>query len=229
MAEPAEATLPRTGASGPDGLLATKLYVPRPQPGFVPRPRLVEGLDHGLAQGLTLVCAPAGFGKTALLAGWARRAQRPVAWLSLDAGDNDPARFWRHAIAALGAVRPGVAEHVAPLLGPPPPSSFEGLVTALINQLAAQPGEGEVVLVLDDYHLIDAQPVHASLAFLLEHRPPELQLVLTCRADPPLPLARLRGRGQLAELRAAELRFTAAEAAALLRQAVGPLPGSWVS
>ncbi len=95
-------------------------------------------------------------------------------------------------------------------------------MTALINQLAAQPGEGEVVLVLDDYHLIDAQPVHASLAFLLEHRPPELQLVLTCRADPPLPLARLRGRGQLAELRAAELRFTAAEAAALLRQAVGP-------
>src|SRR6266540_2676550 len=107
-------------------------------------------------------------------------------------------------------------------LGPPAPSSFEGLVTALINQLAAQPGEGEVVLVLDDYHLIDAQPVHASLAFLLEHRPPELQLVLTCRADPPLPLARLRGRGQLAELRAADLRFTSEEAAALLRQTVGP-------
>jgi LuxR family maltose regulon positive regulatory protein len=130
MAEPAEATLPSTGASGPDGLLATKLYVPRPQPGFVLRTRLVEGLNHGLAQGLILVCAPAGFGKTALLADWARRAQRPVAWLSLDQGDNDPARFWRHVVAALGAVRPGVAEHVAPLLGPPPPSSFEGLVTA---------------------------------------------------------------------------------------------------
>jgi len=222
MAEPAEATLPSTGASGPDGLLATKLYAPRPRPGFVVRPRLVEGLNHGLAQGLLLVCAPAGFGKTALLADWARRAQRPVAWLSLDLGDNDPARFWRHAIAALGAVRPGLAEHVAPLLGPPALPSFEGLVTALINELAAQPDQGEVVLVLDDYHLIDAQPVHASLTFLLEHRPPELQLVLTCRADPPLPLARLRGRGQLAELRAADLRFTAEEAAALLREAVGP-------
>src|SRR6266511_1589379 len=200
MAEPPQAAPPRTGASGPDGLLATKLYAPRPQPGFVLRPRLVEQLNHGLAQGLTLVCAPAGFGKTTLLADWAQRLQRPVAWLSLDPGDNDPARFWRHVAAALDRVRLGIAEHVVPLLGPPPPPSFEGLVTALINQLAAQPGEGEVVLVLDDYHLIDSQPVHASLAFLLEHRPPELQLVLTCRADPPLPLARLRGRLQLAGL-----------------------------
>src|SRR6266511_1139354 len=222
MAEPPQAAPPRTGASGPDGLLATKLYAPRPQPGFVLRPRLVEQLNHGLAQGLTLVCAPAGFGKTTLLADWAQRLQRPVAWLSLDPGDNDPARFWRHVAAALDRVRLGIAEHVVPLLGPPPPPSFEGLVTALINQLAAQPGEGEVVLVLDDYHLIDSQPVHASLTFLLEHRPPELQLVLTCRADPPLPLARLRGRGQLAELRAADLRFTSEEAAALLRQTVGP-------
>src|SRR6266545_596747 len=134
MAEPPQAAPPRTGASGPDGLLATKLYAPRPQPGFVLRPRLVEQLNHGLAQGLTLVCAPAGFGKTALLADWAQRAQRPVAWLSLDPGDNDPARFWRHVAAALGAVRLGIAEHVVPLLGPPPPPSFEGLVTALINQ-----------------------------------------------------------------------------------------------
>jgi LuxR family maltose regulon positive regulatory protein len=203
-------------------LLATKLFVPRPRPGFVPRPRLAEGLDHGLGQGLSLVCAPAGFGKTALLADWARRARRPVAWLSLDQGDNDPARFWRHVVAALGVVRPGVAEQVAPLLGPPAPPSFAGLVTALINQLAAQPDQGEVVLVLDDYHLIDAQSVHASVAFLLEHRPPGLQLVLTCRADPPLPLARLRGRGQLAELRADDLRFTAEEAGALLRQGVVP-------
>src|SRR6266545_1039520 len=187
MAEPPQAAPPRTGASGPDGLLATKLYAPRPQPGFVLRPRLVEQLNHGLAQGLTLVCAPAGFGKTTLLADWAQRLQRPVAWLSLDPGDNDPARFWRHVAAALDRVRLGIAEHVVPLLGPPPPPSFEGLVTALINQLAAQPGEGEVVLVLDDYHLIDSQPVHASLTFLLEHRPPELQLVLTCRARPSGP------------------------------------------
>jgi len=224
MPEPPQATPQRTGTRGPDGLLATKLYVPLLRPGFVLRPRLVGQLDHGLAHALTLVCAPAGFGKTALLADWARRGRRPVAWLSLDAGDNDPARFWRHVAAALDRVRPGIAEHAAPLLGPPAPPSFEALVTALINELAAQPGEGEVVLVLDDYHLIDAQPVHASLTFLLEHRPPELHLVLASRADPPLPLARLRGRGQLAELRAADLRFTAEEAAALLREAAGPGP-----
>jgi len=203
-----------------DGLLATKLYLPRPQPGFVPRPRLVGQLGQGLAGPLTLVCAPAGFGKTALLADWARRGRRPVGWLSLDEADNDPARFWRHVVAALEGVRPGVAERIAPLLGPPAPSSFEGLVTALINELAARPDE--VVLVLDDYHLVEAQPVHVSLGFLLEHPPPGLQLVVASRADPPLPLARLRAGGQLAELRAADLRFTPEEAAELLRAVVGP-------
>ena len=131
-------------ASERDVLLATKLHVPGPRPGFVPRPRLADRLDEGLGRGLVLVCAPAGYGKTALLADWARRGQRPVAWLSLDAGDNDPARFWRHAVAALDRVCPGIGERVGPLLGPPPPPSFEGLVTALINELAAQPGAGEV-------------------------------------------------------------------------------------
>ena len=223
MADPPATTLQPAGAGGPDGLLATKLYLPRLQPGFLARPRLSEGLDEGLARGLVLVCAPAGFGKTALLADWARQGRRPVAWLSLDRGDNDPARFWRHVIAALDQVHPGTAEQLAPLLGPPPPPAFEGLVAALINELAGQPGAGEIPLVLDDYHLIDAQPVHASLGFLLEHRPAALRLVLASRADPPLGLARLRGRGQLAELRATELRFTVEEAAALLRQAVGPV------
>ena len=222
MADPPATTLQPAGAGGPDGLLATKLYLPRLQPGFIARPRLAKRLDEGLARGVVLVCAPAGFGKTALLADWARQGRRPVAWLSLDPGDNDPARFWRHVIAALGRVRPGTAEQLAPLLGPPSPSAFEGLVTALINELAGQPGAGEMLLILDDYHLIDAQPVHASLGFLLEHRPAALRLVLASRADPPLGLARLRGRGQLAELRAAELRFTVEEAAALLRQAAGP-------
>jgi ATP/maltotriose-dependent transcriptional regulator MalT len=135
-----------------DVLLATKLHVPGPRPGFVPRPRLVGALGDGLV----LVCAPAGFGKTALLADWLRSGDRPVAWLSLDAGDNDPVRFWRHLVAALDRVRPGTGERVAPLLGPSP-SSFEGLVTALINELAASPGDNEIVLVLDDYHLVDAQ------------------------------------------------------------------------
>ncbi|HEX2819361.1 MAG TPA: LuxR C-terminal-related transcriptional regulator [Streptosporangiaceae bacterium] len=136
-----------------DVLLATKLHVPGRRPGFVPRPRLADRLDEGLGRGLVLVCAPAGFGKTALLADWARCGRRPVAWLSLDAGDNDPARFWRHAVAALDGVYPGIGERVGPLLGPPAPSSFEGLVTALINELAAQPRADEVLLVLDDYHL----------------------------------------------------------------------------
>ena len=152
-------------------------------------------LDEGLSRGLVLVCAPAGYGKTVLLADWARRGQRPVAWLSLDAGDNDPARFWRHAVAALDRACPGIGERVGPLLGPPAPPSFEALVTALINELAAGPGTDEVLLVLDDYHLIDSQPVHASVGFLLEHRPPGLRLVLTSRSDPPLALARLRARG----------------------------------
>jgi ATP/maltotriose-dependent transcriptional regulator MalT len=204
---------------GPDGLLATKLHVPRPPPGFVARPRLVDRLDEGLAHELTLVCAPAGFGKTSLLAEWSQRRERPVGWLSLDAGDNDPVRFWRHAVAALDRAQPGVAERISALLGPPAPASFEGLATALVNELAAD--GGDALLILDDYHLIEAQPVHASLQFLLDHQPPELHVVLASRADPQLPLARLRARGQLTELRVAELMFTLEEAAALLRETAG--------
>ena len=211
-------------------LLATKLHVPSRRPGFVPRPRLVGRLEEGLARGLILVCAPAGSGKTVLLADWARHGGRPVAWLSLDVGDNDPARFWRHVVAALGRARPAIGELAEPVLGPLEASSPDGLVMALINELAAEPGEDEVLLVLDDYHLIDSQPVHGSLLFLLEHLPPGLRIVLASRSDPPLPLARLRASGQLAELRAAELRFTADEAAALLREAIGAdLPGTAVT
>jgi LuxR family transcriptional regulator, maltose regulon positive regulatory protein len=216
--------------SGPGVLLATKLHVPRRQPGFVPRGRLVEALGAGLARGLVLVCAPAGFGKTALLADWARGDGRPVAWLGLDGGDSDPARFWRYVVAALDRARPGLVTRVGPLLGPPPPGSFEGLVTALINELAADPGPDEVLLVLDDYHLVDSGLVHESVGVLLENLPPGLRVVVSGRADPPLPLARLRARGQLAELRAAELRFTRDEAAALLREATAPdLPGTAVA
>ena len=205
-------------ARGPD-LLATKLRLPRPLPGFAARPRLVDRLDDGLMRELTLVCAPAGFGKTSLLADWSRRGERLVGWLSLDAGDNDPVRFWRHTVAALDRVRPGLAESVSPLLSPPAPSSFDALATALVNELARE--DGHAVLVFDDYHLIEAQAVHTSLQFLLEHQPPSLHVVLATRADPQLPLARLRARGQLTELRAAELMFTREEAAALLRAAAG--------
>jgi LuxR family maltose regulon positive regulatory protein len=240
MLEPPADPPAGAGVGGSDRLLATKLFAPSAQPGFVSRPRLVEALDVGLGRGLVLISAPAGFGKTALLAEWS--SQRPVAWLSLDPGDSDPARFWRYALAALDRARPGIADGVGPLLGPPAPPSYEGLVTALVNELVGEtdePGEhgepdgsdgGEVVLVLDDYHVIDSQEIHATLAWLLERRPPGLHLVLTSRADPPLPLARLRARGQLAELRAADLRFTEEEAAALLQEVVDiPVPEASVA
>jgi LuxR family maltose regulon positive regulatory protein len=201
-----------------DVLLATKLNVPGLRPDLVSRPRLAQRLDEARGRGLVLVCAPAGYGKTVVLAWWVRRGRNPVAWLSLDAGDNDPARFWRHAVAALDQVRPGISERLGPLLGPPAPPSLEPLVTALINEVAGQHGDDGTLLVLDDYHVISSQPVHESLRFLLEHRPPGLQLALASRSDPPLGLARLRARGELAELRAAELRFTPGEAAALLQQ-----------
>jgi len=208
-----------------DVLLATKLNVPGLRPDLVPRPRLAQRLDEGRGGGFVLVCAPAGYGKTVLLAEWARRGRHPVAWLSLDAGDNDPARFWRHAVAALDRVQPGISERIGALLGPPAPASFGPVVTALINEVAGQPDAGEaLLLVLDDYHVISSPLVHSSLGFLVEHRPPGLHLALASRSDPPLALARLRARGQLTELRAAELRFTAEEAAALLRQ-VAAAPG----
>ena len=206
-------------------LLATKLNVPGLRPDLVPRPRLAQRLDESRGRGLVLVCAPAGYGKTVLLAEWVRRGRHRVAWLSLDAGDNDPARFWRHTVAALDRVRPGISERMGPLLGPPAPPAFEPLVTALINEVADQPDADQaLLLVLDDFHVISSQLVHSSLGFLLEHRPPGLHLALTSRSDPPLALARLRARGQLTELRAAELRFTPGEAAALLQQ-VAAAPG----
>ena len=187
MADQPVAAQARVALSGQDVLLATKLHVPGLQPGFVPRLRLVEALGEGLARQLILVCAPAGFGKTAVLADWASRGRWPVGWLSLDPGDNDPARFWRHAVAALDRARPGIAERVDLLLGQPASASFEPLVTALVNELADQPGEDDLLLVLDDYHLVSSEPVHTSVAFLLGHLPPGLHLVLASRADPPLP------------------------------------------
>jgi hypothetical protein len=226
MGEPVSA---EAATSERDVLLATKLNVPRLRPDLVPRPRLAQRLDQDRGRGLALICAPAGCGNTVLLTEWVRRGRNPVAWLSLDIGDNDPARFWRHAVAALDQSRPGISERLGPLLGPPAPPSFEPLVTALINEVAGQPDAGqpdaaETLLVLDDYHVISSQPVHESLRFLLEHRPPGLHLALASRSDPPLALARLRARGQLAELRAEDLRFTPGEAAALLRQ-VTAAPG----
>jgi LuxR family maltose regulon positive regulatory protein len=199
--------------------LATKLHVPRPRPGFLLRPRLLGRLAEGAGRELVLVCTPAGFGKTTLLGDWARRSQQPVSWLSLDVGDNDPTRFWRYVAAALGETAAGLGEPVAPLLAGPQVAPLEAVVTGLINGLAGLPDRR--ALVLDDYHVIEAPPVHHSLGLLLDRLPAQLQVVLASRADPPLPLARLRARGQLLELRERDLRFTSEETAALLREGAG--------
>jgi LuxR family maltose regulon positive regulatory protein len=219
MGERAGPTIP-AATSARDVLLATKLHLPSARREAVPRSRLIERLQTGIDRGLVLVCAPAGYGKTALLAQWIDHIGFPAAWLSLDASDNDPIRFWRHAVAALDGIRTGIAEHVRPLLGASAPGALEGLVTVLINELAGT--ADDALLVLDDYHVIDAPAVHESVAFLLEHPPPGLHVTVASRSDPPLPLARMRARGELTEVRAADLRFTTAEAAALLHAALGP-------
>ena len=219
MAEPPTTTPLEPASPERDVLLATKLHVPRPRPGFVPRPHLLEQLSNGTASAMTLVCAPAGFGKTSVLAEWTRIRPQPVAWLSLDHSDSDPARFWRYVAAALDRPRPGIAQQVAALLQGPQQPPLEAVLTVVVNELAGV--AEEVVLVLDDYHLIDDPAVHGSLALLLERLPPQLRLMLASRADPPLPLARLRAGGKLSELRERDLRFTATETAALLREATG--------
>ena len=200
-------------------LLETKLFVPRPRPGLVPRRRLIELLDRGTASKLTLVSAPAGFGKTTLLAEWLAANDRPAAWVSLDLGDNDHQSFWSYVIAALQTMAPGVGANAVALLQESQPPPIETVLTTLLNDLGAL--TDDLVLVLDDYHLIDSREVHEGVEFVLDHAPPLLHLVLATRADPSLPLARLRARGHLVEARAAELRFTSDEASAYLTGAVG--------
>ena len=209
----------------PAALLETKFYVPRSRPGLVPRLRLRERLDRGTASKLTLISAPAGFGKTTLLTEWlaagpaAPADERLAAWLSLDRGDNDPASFWAYVIAALRTVASGVGESALALLHTPQPPPIETVLTALLNDLGVV--ASETVLVLDDYHVIDARDVQDGMAFLLDHLPPWLHVVIASRADPALPLARLRARGELVETRAAELRFTPDEAVAYLNEMMG--------
>jgi LuxR family transcriptional regulator, maltose regulon positive regulatory protein len=201
-------------------LLATKLHIPRPRPELVARPRLSERLDAGLACQLTLVSTPAGFGKTTLLSGWAAHCGAGVAWLSLDEGDNDPVRFLAHLFAGLQTIDGCLGTDALAALQSPQPPSLEELLIGFINQLSAFPAP--CVLILDDYHLIEAAAVHSLVAFLLDHQPAPLHLVLAARADPPLPLARLRAAGQLVELRLKDLRFTSAETAEFLGRVVGP-------
>ncbi len=200
-------------------ILATKLYLPPPRPGFVLRPRLTERLNGGLYRKLILISAPAGFGKTTLVSEWIEESGQQAAWLSLDEGDNDPARFLAYLAAALQTIEPGIGEGMLGDLQSSQPPSTEVILTALLNEIITIPRD--FILVLDDYHLIDTKPVDIALAFLVEHLPARMHLVITTRQDPQLPLARLRARGQLTEVRAAELRFTASEAADFLNQVMG--------
>lgn len=225
-------------------MLATKLYIPPLRSKVVHRPRLIERLNAGLQHKLTLISAPAGFGKTTLISEWIShlrfpisdfgvdsseqksiqnpksKIQNQVAWLSLDERDDDLIRFLTHLVAALQTVAPKLGEGVLRVLQSPQPprepAACESLLTLLLNEITTLPDH--FVLVLDDYHVLEAKPINLALTFLIEHLPPQMHLVITTREDPQLPLARLRGRGQLTELRAADLRFTAAEAATFLNQ-----------
>ncbi|MGD9030722.1 MAG: LuxR family transcriptional regulator, partial [Anaerolineae bacterium] len=202
-------------------LLQTRLHITQPRPNLVPRPHLIERLDSGLSLGrrLTLLSAPAGFGKTTLLSEWAAGAEQAVAWLSLDEGDNDPALFLAYLMAALQGADPSIGRSVQAMLQSPQPPPPEALLTGLINDIAAAPDP--FLLVLDDYHLIHTLPIHQQLAFLLEHQPAHMHLVIASREDPPLPLSRLRARAQMVEIRQADLTFTPVEAAAFLRRTMG--------
>ena len=209
-------------AETPIPILSTKLFVPPPRPTLVPRPRLVARLSQGLTLPLTLISAPAGFGKTTLISEWrASNAGRgyPLACLSLDNDDNDPTRFLTYLVAALGTLKPDLAETALGLLQSPQPPPLQAFLTGLINDLGEL--HHSFALVLDDYHVITAQPVHEALSFLLDHLPRHMHLVLLTRADPPLPLARMRARDQLVEIRADDLRFTSSEAAAFFNQVMG--------
>ena len=200
-------------------LLLTKLYIPPPRPKIVLRSRLIERLNEGLHCKLTLISAPAGFGKTTLVSEWVTGRERPAAWLSLDEGDNDIARFLAYLVAALQTLTPKIGAGVLAALQSLQPPPIESILTALLNEIAAI--SGNFILVLDDYHVIGAQPVDDALSFLIEHLPPQMHMVIATREDPPLPLARLRARGRLTELRAADLRFVPAEAAEFLNVTMG--------
>ncbi|MGF1497862.1 MAG: LuxR C-terminal-related transcriptional regulator [Elainellaceae cyanobacterium] len=199
-------------------LLETKLYRPQWSADRVSRPRLINRINP--QRKLILVSAPAGFGKTTLLAEWvASVPRRRIAWVSLDPNDNDPTVFWTYLITALQNIHSGMGEQSLALLQSPQPPPIESVLMTLLNEVIAV--EEEVVLILDDYHAISTQAIHDGIAFLLGHLPPQMHLIIASRADPPLSLARLRSHRELIELRASDLRFTPEEAAAFLNQVMG--------
>jgi LuxR family maltose regulon positive regulatory protein len=188
---------------------------------MVSRPRLLERLNEGLHRKLILISAPAGFGKTTLVSQWLAGYKFPAAWLSLDEGENDSSRFLTYLVAALQTITPTLGEGVSGLLQSPQPPPPEAILTILLNEITTIPDH--FVLVLDDYHVLDAKSVDHALSYLVDHLPPQMHLVIATREDPPLPLARLPAGGQLTELRVADLRFTPSEAAGFLNQVVGLL------
>src|SRR5919199_303776 len=200
-------------------VLATKLFIPPPRPRAVPRPRLTERLNEGLHRKLTLISAPAGFGKTTLVSAWVAGCPRPAAWLSLDEGESDPARFLTYLVAALQTIAPTIGSGLVGVLQAPQPPPAEAILTVLLNDMSMLPHP--FILVLDDYHLIDARPVDDALTFLLEHLPAQMHLLIIPREDPPLLLARFRARGHLTDVRAADLRFTPEEATGFLADVMG--------
>jgi LuxR family transcriptional regulator, maltose regulon positive regulatory protein len=209
-------------------LLSTKFYIPQPQTSLIGRPRLVEKLEVGTQHALTLVSAPAGFGKTTLLSNWVYNrnqtlpdgdGQNRAAWLSLDEEDDDPGRFWLYLFSTLHRSGIDLEDSVLPLLRVPQPPPIKSILILLINELERI--KGDRVLILDDYHLIKAQSIHDGLSYLILHLPKQFHLILSTRADPPLPLSRLRVQNQLIEIRAADLLFTTSEAEIFLRETMG--------
>ena len=203
-------------------LVDTKLYVPRPRPDLVARPELTERLERGATRKLILVSAPPGFGKTTLLAEWlasSESAERSVGWLALDQADSEPTTFWTYLVRALQSAVPGLGMNALSLLQAPQPPPIGSVLATVLNEMAAAPRD--VVLVLDDYHAIDSPEVQAGMTLLLERLAPRVHLVIATRADPALPLARLRARGELVEIRAADLRFTPAAADTYLNEVMG--------
>jgi len=201
-------------------LLATKLFIPSRRPNLVPRPHLIDRLIQGLHAGyrLTLVCAPAGFGKTTLVTEWLRGVEHPVAWLSLTGEEDGIERFLRYLLAAWERVQPDILEQpLGILLGSRMPD-IKAVLPAFIN--AANQMTGQPVFVLDDYHLIEDPAIHEAVGFILDHLPPQLHFILASRSEPPLPLARYRARGQLLEIRAGDLHFTREESTDFLEQSM---------
>jgi len=207
-----------TGALTADSLVITKLRPSETRPKLVARPRLTEKLECDLGRRLTFLSAPAGFGKTTLLGEWLSGEERPVAWVSLDEGDNDPARFLSYLVVALRTIEMGIGESGLSSMCSPEPLRIEALASALVNEMAALPNE---LVVLDDYHVIEMGPIHWVVSFLLDRLPPNVHLVIASRVEPPLPLSRLRVRDQMSEIRAVDLRFTPEEAATFLEEVMG--------